>query len=388
MILLHQSLHEDKINQDLEHPPMTHTVVALFEEYRDATRAVSALRAEGFSDSDISFLTPESAHQMADEGTHGSLRSDNDSPITAGEGAMMGGLTGLVVGAGAALIPGIGPVLAIGPLGMALSAAVGAGMGAVAGPLVDSLVGIGAPQGDAEVYAEALKRGHTVVAVRTGESRIERVEDIFMRQGAEDIEEVAREWRDEGWGAARTHEAPAMNDYLAQPHPVSANPGQRAIPTQEDYIGQGHDVAAAPTGAVSNTQPHASAAREGVEEPIPMTNEERREARDHNTVGRKVRVYGHLSGGVEQLPHPSGIENRTVPEPYDVSPPVPGYAREAVVPGSLPNPPRQPTNDLGQVRERTRLTEEHDVILDEEDAIFTSDLPHNEEEIRQRKKRG
>jgi hypothetical protein len=65
-------------------------------------------------------------------------------------GGVLGGILGLLAGIGALAIPGIGAVVAAGPLAAAL---VGAGVGAATGGLVGALVGLGIPKDEAENYA-------------------------------------------------------------------------------------------------------------------------------------------------------------------------------------------------------------------------------------------
>lgn len=68
--------------------------------------------------------------------------------IGAGTGAALGGLGGFLVGLGALAIPGIGPVLAAGPIAAALA---GVGLGAAAGGVIGALTELGIPEDDAHV---------------------------------------------------------------------------------------------------------------------------------------------------------------------------------------------------------------------------------------------
>ena len=81
-------------------------------------------------------------------------------------------IAGLLVGIGALAVPGIGPVLAFGPLAAAIGAtAAGAGLGAAAGGIIGALVGLGIPEEDANFYAEGVKRGGVLVTVRADDAR-------------------------------------------------------------------------------------------------------------------------------------------------------------------------------------------------------------------------
>jgi hypothetical protein len=94
---------------------MTTTVVGLFEDSRDAHRAVSALLDAGFSRETISLVASDASNQYsrylnrpADE-----LAAETDDSLTSGEGAgfgaVVGALTGVLVGLTALAIPGVGP---------------------------------------------------------------------------------------------------------------------------------------------------------------------------------------------------------------------------------------------------------------------------------------
>ncbi len=84
----------------------------------------------------------------------------------AGIGAALGGTAGLLAGLGMIAIPGLGPVVAAG----ALAATAGAAAGAATGGVVGALVASGVPECEAQVYCEAVRRGGTMVSVRTSEA--------------------------------------------------------------------------------------------------------------------------------------------------------------------------------------------------------------------------
>lgn len=120
---------------------------------------------------------------------------------------MIGGAAGLLIGAGLLAIPGIGPVLAAGPLAAAIgttaatvgAGALGAGIGAATGGLLGGLVGAGVPEDEANYYAEGVRRGGTLVAVSTDERMANTARTIMQRRSAIDIEARGTEWRQSGW---------------------------------------------------------------------------------------------------------------------------------------------------------------------------------------------
>jgi len=105
-------------------------------------------------------------------------------------------LGGLLVGLGALAIPGIGPVIAAGPIAAALA---GAGIGAVTGGIIGALIDLGVPEESAHVYAESVRRGNVLVAAQVGDDRVDEASRIMERTGLLDIEHEAEGWRSSGW---------------------------------------------------------------------------------------------------------------------------------------------------------------------------------------------
>ncbi len=176
---------------------MVKTVIGSFDSYDEAQRVLRDLKDDGFMDSDISIVASNVG------GTYGSdvaaTRATHDTSGAA-TGAVTGGVVGGAAGLAASLmglaIPGIGPIIAAGPIVAALT---GAGVGAVAGGLIGGLTDLGVSETDAHYYAEAVRRGGALVTVRADESRAEAAADVMRRHGAVDIERRAETWRQSGW---------------------------------------------------------------------------------------------------------------------------------------------------------------------------------------------
>src|SRR4029079_12223537 len=88
--------------------------------------------------------------------------------VDAGRGAvaggLFGGLTGLLVGLGALAIPGLGPIIAAGPLVGALAGLLAGGAtGGIVGALLDS----GVPDAHANALGDLVARGAVLIVVRT-----------------------------------------------------------------------------------------------------------------------------------------------------------------------------------------------------------------------------
>ncbi|MFO7170687.1 MAG: general stress protein, partial [Chloroflexota bacterium] len=96
------------------------TIAGLFDRREDADRAFNELIDAGLEREAISVI-------VQDTETGGTREVGNEAGAAAGAGAVAGatagGLLGLLVGIGALAIPGIGPVLAAGPLAAAIGSA-------------------------------------------------------------------------------------------------------------------------------------------------------------------------------------------------------------------------------------------------------------------------
>ncbi len=205
---------------------MTRTVVALYDDFDAANNAVKELVDNGFSRDDISLMFNDAAGEYGrsmetrDMGTSGAAEG---AGVGAGIGAAIGGLGGLLIGLGALTIPGIGPVVAAGPLAAALTGLAGAGAGAVAGGvtggLIGALVDMGVPEETAGYYAEGVRRGGHLVTVRTPDHLSDRAVNILNRHNPVDVNDRVTQWRDTGWTGF---------DVSGQPYAAPAEDWERA----------------------------------------------------------------------------------------------------------------------------------------------------------------
>jgi len=156
-------------------------IVGVFDDHREADRAVDELRKAGFRDDQIGVAM---RHDQG-AGDTGDIAEDT----FAGSGAVTGILAGLGLGALAGLgvlsgvIPVVGPAIAAGTLGVILSnAAAGAGIGG----LVGVLVGAGMPEHEAQYYQGEFEAGRTIVTVHA-DGRADEAMAILRRNGAYDM---------------------------------------------------------------------------------------------------------------------------------------------------------------------------------------------------------
>ncbi|AJY74619.1 general stress protein [Paenibacillus beijingensis] len=156
---------------------MARRLVGVFEQEQQAVDAIEDLKRHGYSPSDISIVTRDRDRLSAMSEETGSMAPEG---MAAGvtTGGIAGGALGLLAGLGALAIPGIGPILAAGPIAAALSGAV-AGAGALG--LVGGLVGLGIPQQEAEEYEGHIKNDRILVMVQADESEAAAVSGILRR---------------------------------------------------------------------------------------------------------------------------------------------------------------------------------------------------------------
>jgi hypothetical protein len=107
--------------------------------------------------------------------------------VTAGatSGAVVGGTLGWLVGIGALAIPGIGPLIAAGPIVAALA---GAGAVGALGGLTGALVGMGIPEYEAKRFEGRVRKGGILLSVHADDAEwAKRARQILDQSGAEDI---------------------------------------------------------------------------------------------------------------------------------------------------------------------------------------------------------
>ena len=159
-------------------------VFGIYNSRGTAERAADAIVNAGFSPSDISVLLPENLGNRA-IGTEKSTKAPEGAAAGGTTGAVLGGTLGLLAGIGALAIPGVGPLIAAGPI-MATLAGIGAG-GAIGG-VAGALVGMGIPEYEAKRYEGRIQKGGILLSVHCSSSEeVKRAKEILSRTGAEDV---------------------------------------------------------------------------------------------------------------------------------------------------------------------------------------------------------
>jgi hypothetical protein len=173
------------------------TVTGLFDDYQDASDAVGELEAIGVPRDDISIVANNSdSWYQADTASE----TGEDAATGAGVGAVVGGAGGLLAGLGIMAIPGIGPVVAAGWLAATAAGAVGgAVVGGAAGGIVGALTESGVSERDAHTYAEAIRRGSTLVTAKVDDRIAAEAERILRGSRSVDLDERRTAYEEGGW---------------------------------------------------------------------------------------------------------------------------------------------------------------------------------------------
>jgi hypothetical protein len=191
---------------------MRKTIVALYDNLKDAESAIHDLEDQGFPKDQISLVAGDMNGQMSRRVSGENSGAAQGAGVGAGIGAALGGIGGLLVGLGALAIPGIGPVLAAGPLAAALGGVAGAGAGAIAGGAAGGLIGgltdMGVTEEQAQNFAEGVRRGGSLVTLMTDEDRSGQAKDVLNQHNPVDVNERASQWRQSGWSGFNSQGEP------------------------------------------------------------------------------------------------------------------------------------------------------------------------------------
>ena len=159
-------------------------VFGIYPTYTGVETGVHALKEAGFRNTDISVLFPENAGTK-DFAHEKGTKLPEGATAGGGSGAVIGGALGWLAGIGALAIPGLGPLIAAGPIVAALA---GVGAGGIVGAITGALIGLGIPEYEAKRYEGRVKRGGILLSVHTDDSdRTKRAKQILEHTGAEEI---------------------------------------------------------------------------------------------------------------------------------------------------------------------------------------------------------
>jgi len=159
-------------------------VFGIYPDRESVEAAVTQLQEAGFRNTDISVLV---AHNVGskDFGVEKHTKAPEGTAAGATTGFVVGGVLGWLAGAGTLAVPGIGPLLAAGPIMAALA---GAGAGGVVGALAGAMVGMGVPEYEARRYEGRIRRGGILLSVHADDAAwSSKAKQLLERTGARDI---------------------------------------------------------------------------------------------------------------------------------------------------------------------------------------------------------
>jgi uncharacterized membrane protein len=168
---------------------MAKSIVGVAKTNLQVERTIDELQEDALIPvSEISVIMPEGSDRPA-VATEGTTKASEGASAGALTGGVIGGTIGLLAGIGTLAIPGLGPLIAAGPIMAALG---GTAAGATAGGVVGALVGLGIPESEAKVYEERLKEGGYLVAVQVVNNEVADItREIMKRNNLEDVSLVS-----------------------------------------------------------------------------------------------------------------------------------------------------------------------------------------------------
>ncbi len=183
---------------------MARTVVAIFESYYSADRAVRELFKDGFPRDMVDVFptthikSSENASETKIDSLQPEIEVDGASiglKVGAGVGGAVGGTSGLLALMGALNLSLLTPLVAGSPLAAALAFFLFTGVGAASGGLTGSLfghfLGMGISDAEARQYAKNVRENDVAVTVLADWDSVDPVIEILSRYNPLEVQEKA-----------------------------------------------------------------------------------------------------------------------------------------------------------------------------------------------------
>ena len=179
-------------------------VTGVFPNRAAAECALHEVRNTGIPAEKITLLVPGSVDQVEKEVQAVPIDATEQPGMGHAVGALLGGGVGLTGGAMLmALVPGLGPVTALGLLGAGILGAAGATVGGAVGGKAEKATYEGIPEDEIFLYEDALRKGRSVVvALADDVPSASVVRDALKKCGAESIDAAREQW----WTGLRSAE--------------------------------------------------------------------------------------------------------------------------------------------------------------------------------------
>jgi hypothetical protein len=170
-------------------------ISGVFKATVDAERAVEEAQRIGVPSNRVTLLTPGALSRIDKQSKSVPVDTTEQPGMGTAVGSVIGGAAGLAGGSLLiALIPGVGPITAIGMLGAAVLTAAGATVGATAGAKLEDSTTAGLPEDELFVYEDALRKGRSVVILLADEGSESLYRDLLRAEGAESIDAAREQW--------------------------------------------------------------------------------------------------------------------------------------------------------------------------------------------------
>jgi uncharacterized membrane protein len=212
-------------------------VVGSYATEDEAVETIERLKAEGYRAEDISVISKNRDDLDAVSEETGT-KTEEGLAAGAAAGGALGGLTGLLVGIGALAIPGIGPIVAAGPIAATLT---GAAVGAGAGGLAGALIGMGIPEEEANRYEAEVKEGRILILVDPDDRNRDRLTDdetIFTGGAVNDARRTDEDFvgtTDRNTAIRATDQEDRYDNYIVDPlNPGELDKGENAFQDHND----------------------------------------------------------------------------------------------------------------------------------------------------------
>jgi hypothetical protein len=168
---------------------MSHPLVlALFDDPSAAASAARGLRALGVPPERVSIVAR--SHDEEGELARAADASPGSEFEDSRPASRLGELSAHLLATIALVMPGIGPIVADGPL----AAGLGEAAGHVAGGIARMLRHAGLDRAESEQWESRIERGAILVGVHVDESRLAAAREVLTGNGAETIRDAA--WED------------------------------------------------------------------------------------------------------------------------------------------------------------------------------------------------
>lgn len=159
-------------------------LLVIYDSHQQAEQALGALQASGLDMQKVSVIGRGFHHQESPVGYY-TLGPDVKLGGAAGTAweAFWGAVWGFLYSSGLFLVPGVGPVLAAGPVVGILAGAIGAVEDSHFSALDTALVHYGVPSENLATYERAVKSGHTVLVVHGSRDDVAKAHAVLTREG-------------------------------------------------------------------------------------------------------------------------------------------------------------------------------------------------------------